>query len=49
MQKVIKDLKKFETLIAKNAGIIIGTEAVNHFTENFDELGVHFSKRKSVH
>ncbi len=49
MEKVIKDLKKIETLISKNAGIVIGTEAVNHFTENFDELGLPLSKRKSVH
>ncbi len=48
MQKVIKDLKNFEKVIAKNAGIIIGTEAVNHFTENFDKQGFDGKPWKEV-
>ncbi len=37
MKALVKDLKKIEKVIQKKAGRIIGVEAVNHFTENFDE------------
>ncbi len=35
MKEFIKDLKKRESVMKKDVAFIIGTEAVNYFTETF--------------
>ncbi|MDE0471452.1 MAG: phage virion morphogenesis protein [Ekhidna sp.] len=48
MKEFIKDIKKIETIVKKDAATIIGTEAVNHFTENFEKQGFDGEPWKDV-
>jgi len=48
MKGFIKDLKKIETILKKDAAGIIGTEAVNHFSENFEKQGFEGKPWKDV-
>ena len=48
MKPLIKDLKRIEKVIKKEAGRIIGTEAVNHFSQNFDAQAFDGKKWKDV-
>ena len=48
MKEFIKDLKRIKKVIKKDAATIIGTEAVNHFTENFDNQSFDGKKWKDV-
>ena len=39
MKDFIKELNKIEKVIKTDAPTIIGVEAVNHFSKNFDKQG----------
>ena len=48
MKEFIKDIKKIEQLVKRDAATIIGKEAVNHFTENFKKQGFDGKPWKDV-
>ena len=48
MKDFIKELNKIEKVIKKDAPTIIGVEAVNHFSKNFDKQGFDGKKWKDV-
>lgn len=48
MKAFIKELKRVETFVRKQAATVIGTEAVNHFTENFDKQSFDSKQWKEV-
>ena len=48
MKTFINQLRRIENVLKKHAPTIIGTEAVNHFTENFDKQSFDGKKWKDV-
>ena len=48
MKEFIKDLKKMESVMKKDAASIIGTEEVNYSTENFDNQSLDGKSWKDI-